>query len=91
MLKRFVSIAAALLVFCVAAALLVQPVNALLGYQLDPLARPAHVLPEGNQSIGSQAASSVSTPLLVNAQNPLPDNYHPQNLVNLYDQRARHF
>lgn len=29
--------------------------------------------------------------LLVNAENPLPKEFHPENLVNLYDQKHRHF
>lgn len=51
-------------------------------------------------SIGAEAeanAEAYSVPdnshkiLLVNSQNPLPENYFPEKLVNLYDYSDRHF
>jgi D-alanyl-D-alanine carboxypeptidase len=38
------------------------------------------------------AASKQATDiLLVNAEHPLPKEYHPDNLVNLYNKKGRHF
>jgi D-alanyl-D-alanine carboxypeptidase len=36
-------------------------------------------------------AAGASDILLVNAENPLPEDYRPKNLVNLYDQKHKHF
>jgi D-alanyl-D-alanine carboxypeptidase len=91
MLKRFACIVVTLLVFCVVVVLVVKPANSLLGHQLAPLARSTNALPAIDQSTSLLPTNDLSTLLLVNAQNPLPDNYHPQNLVSLYDQRTRYF
>lgn len=39
----------------------------------------------------TQVRNSSEDILLVNPENPLPDDYRPENLVNLYDQKNKHF
>ncbi|MEA4994834.1 hypothetical protein SDC9_129390 [bioreactor metagenome] len=102
-MKRFIHIVGLLLVLCVAAVFFMRytdserPNNGPSGrvqtsdeFQADnshmsapPLSRP------------SSSALSTNSPskdiLLVNAENPLPKDYRPKNLVNLYDKKHKHF
>lgn len=60
----------------------------------------ALLIPEPHESTGPGGESPPSPPqtsesskdiLLVNGENPLPEDYRPESLVTLYDQKNRHF
>ncbi|AGA67853.1 hypothetical protein Desdi_0305 [Desulfitobacterium dichloroeliminans LMG P-21439] len=49
-------------------------------------------VPTRNSSTNAPSTSGpIAGVLLVNPENPLPENYRSENLVNLYKQNNRHF
>lgn len=52
-----------------------------------PTNKPQELLPES----AAPASNKSIDILLVNAENPLPDDYRSENLINLYNQKHKHF
>lgn len=102
-MKRFVSGAVVFLVLFVAAASFARyadlerseasPTGEMLIVGELPLSAPYESATTTNEpQVTSPNASNPSQDiLLVNSDNPLPENYCPENLVRLYDQRNRQF
>ena len=102
-MKRFISITVILLALFVAAVYLAKYTDINDGRS----SHMNEALPDGEWAIGSPQESGPSTSnpatdkehtdtvsqdiLLVNADNPLPENYSPESFVKLYDKKDRHF
>jgi D-alanyl-D-alanine carboxypeptidase len=53
--------------------------------------QPSTSDPRDDAQVDSEKRAVVPDLLLVNAANPLPSDYYPENLVNLYEQEGKHF
>lgn len=92
-MKRFATAAVIFLILLVTTVSLARYV-----YLEGDRSNPENKAPPAREQLISNSHESTSPTgklsqdiLLVNAENPLPKNFRPENLVNLYAQQHRHF
>lgn len=102
-MKRFIYFMVFILVLCAAAVYFVRyadwnsdknsPKDEILSIKELQISTPHEsALPTSEPSASVTHTSNPSEEiLLVNAENPLPQDYQPENLVNLYEQKNKHF
>lgn len=102
-MKRFIYFMVFILVLCAAAVYFVRyadwnsdknnPKDEILSTKELQISTPQEsTLPTSEPSAGATHTSNPSKEiLLVNTENPLPQDYQPENLVNLYEQKNKHF
>lgn len=103
-MKRFISFFTVVLVLFVIAVSLTKFVSSDIETNVNELPRQPHIgtasfnsLPEAerpartSELLAPQASEVAGNILLVNPDNPLPNDYCPENLINLYGQQGRHF